>query len=177
MRDGSTAVVSMPLGSLLEAGIKVWRTSNGCYVTEGIDGRLPARFISSVLRLDDLARLWPTEDAAVNLAVQRDQVDGTYRDTDKIEEECIALANKLRSSRRAEDTTRDIAQNAVDEITAARLGEEAPDQSLSLQLAQMSVELPARGEVETEPLPEERGDPSDIRSVEPAIPETEKAAG
>ena len=87
VRDGSTAVVSMPLGGLLEAGVKVWRTSNGCYVTEGIDGRLPARFISSVLRLDDLTRLWPTEDAAVNLAVQRDQVDRMYGDTDKIEEE------------------------------------------------------------------------------------------
>ena len=54
------------------------------------------------------------------------------------------MANRLRSSRRAEDTTRDIAQNAVDEITAARLGEEGPDQSLSLQLAQMSVEMPAQ---------------------------------
>ena len=159
----------MPLGSLLEAGIKVWRTSNGCYVTEGIDGRLPARFISSVIRLDDLTRLWPTEDAVVNLAIQRDQVDGQYRDTDKIEEECIALANTLRSSRRAEDTTRNIAQNAVDEITAARLGEEAPDQSLALHLAQMSVEVPVQDEEQVTPGAE------NVAAEKPLSPSTSEA--
>ena len=73
VRDGSTAVVSVPLEGLLEAGIKVGYTANQCYATEGIDGCLPARLISSVYRLSDGKQLWPTADAAVNLAVQRDQ--------------------------------------------------------------------------------------------------------
>ena len=52
-RTGSTAVVEVPLAGLLKAGIEVLYTANHAYVTAGIEGRLPAAFISAVRRLDD----------------------------------------------------------------------------------------------------------------------------
>ena len=120
-------------------------------MTEGIGGCLPARFISSVFRLDGGTQLWPTVDAAVNLAVQREQVDKAYEDVDKLEDDCLKLAGKIYASDRADDVSKGIAQSAMNTITGARAEEEAPDQSVHLQLAQMSVEVPELEEVRPEP--------------------------
>ena len=127
---------------MLDAGIKVWYTKNKCYVTEGIDGCLPARFISSVFRLDGGAQLWPTVDAAVNLAVQREQVEKAYEDTDKLEDDCLELAVKIYTSDRATDEAKKITQSAMETIKGATETEEAPAHPVVLQLAQMSVAVP-----------------------------------
>ena len=86
----------------------------------------------------------------MNLAVQRDQVDRAYEDTDKIEDNGLELASKIYASDRAEDVSKGIAQSAIGAVTRARVQEEVPHQSVHRQLAQMSVSLPEREEVRPE---------------------------
>ena len=117
--------------------------------------------------MGDGKQLWPTVDAAVNMAVQRDQVDRAYEDTDKIEDTCLELASKIYASDRAEDVSRGIAQSAIDAVMEARAHEEAPDQSVHSQLAQMSVTVPEQEEVRPEPILQESGDSDGMPPLEP----------
>ena len=75
----------------------------------------------------------------MNLAVQRDQVDRAYEDTEMIEDNCLEVASKIWSSSRAEPGSRELAQSAVESVMQSRAEEETPDQSVVFQLKQMSV--------------------------------------
>ena len=72
-RTGSTAVVEVPLAGLLRAGIEVFYTKNHAYVTEGINGRIPAALISAVRRMEDMEILYPPPEVATALAIRREQ--------------------------------------------------------------------------------------------------------
>ena len=129
--------VEVPLQPLLEAGIEVFYTRNHSYVTRGANGNLSPECIAAVRKVPSGELIYPHEELAVNVAVQREQAARGFEINDRVEEECVDVALQLLDSPAVDAAAKEQAAGVIASVHAARAEEVAPENPLHKEAEQV----------------------------------------